>query len=120
MEKWAKAGKAKAIGISHYCKSHVEDILSVASVPIALNQVMYHVGMGGSPDIATDYKDYMKSKNIVYMSFSTLCGPCEGDEPMELITGPLVTEIGNAHNVTGAQVAALWNHWDPQIGRAHV
>jgi len=108
MEKWAKAGKAKAIGISHYCKSHVEDILSVATVPIALNQVMYHVGMGNSPDVATDYKDYMKSKGIVYMSFSTLCGPCEGDEPMELITGPLVTEIGQAHNVTGAQVALKW------------
>lgn len=108
MEKWAKAGKAKAIGISHYCQSHVEDILTVASVPIALNQVMYHVGMGNSPDIATDYKDYMKSKDIVYMSFSTLCGPCDGEEPMELITGPLVTEIGNAHNVTGAQVALKW------------
>jgi len=108
MEKWAKAGKAKAIGISHYCKSHVEDILSVATVPISLNQVMYHVGMGNSPDVATDYKDYMKSKGIVYMSFSTLCGPCAGDEPMELITGPLVTEIGQAHNVTGAQVALKW------------
>jgi len=108
MEKWAKEGKAKAIGISHYCKSHVEDILSVATVPIALNQVMYHVGMGNSPDIATDYKDYMKSKGIVYMSFSTLCGPCDGDEPMELITGPLVTEIGRAHNVTGPQVALKW------------
>jgi len=108
MEKWAKEGKAKAIGISHYCKSHVEDILSVATVPIALNQVMYHVGMGNSPDVATDYKDYMKSKGIVYMSFSTLCGPCDGDEPMELITGPLVTEIGRAHNVTGPQVALKW------------
>jgi 2,5-diketo-D-gluconate reductase A len=108
MEKWAKEGKAKAIGISHYCRSHVEDILSIATVPIALNQVMYHVGMGNSPDIATDYKDYMKSKGIVYMSFSTLCGPCDGDEPMELITGPLVTEIGRAHNVTGPQVALKW------------
>lgn len=108
MEKWAKEGKAKAIGISHYCQRHVEDILEVATVPIALNQVMYHVGMGNSPDVATDYKDYMKSKGIVYMSFSTLCGPCDGDEPMELINGPLVTEIGNAHNVTGAQVALKW------------
>lgn len=107
MEKWAKEGKAKAIGISHYCQRHVEDILEVATVPIALNQVMYHVGMGNSPDVATDYKDYMKSKGIVYMSFSTLCGPCDG-ETMELITGDLVTEIGNAHNVTGPQVALKW------------
>jgi len=107
LEKWAKAGKARAIGISHYCQSHVEDVLSVSTLPIALNQVMYHVGMGQSPDVATDYKDYMKSQGIVYMSFSTLCGPC-GDEKMELINGPLVTEIAQHYNVTGPQVALKW------------
>jgi diketogulonate reductase-like aldo/keto reductase len=108
LEKWAKTGKAKAIGISHYCKKHVDDILSVATVPIALNQVMYHVGMGQSPDVATDFKDYDVSKGIVYMSFCTLCGPCGEKEHMELITGPLVTEIGKAHNVSGAQVSLRW------------
>jgi len=107
LEKWAKAGKARAIGISHYCKSHIEDILSVATLPIALNQVMYHVGMGMSPNLGNDYKEYCQSVGIVYMSFSTLCGPC-GKEKMELINGPLVTEIGKAHNVTGAQVALRW------------
>merc|ERR1719160_478771 len=58
LEKWAKAGKARAIGVSHYCKTHIEDILSVATLPIALNQVMYHVGMGASPDLGSDFKDY--------------------------------------------------------------
>lgn len=107
LEKWAKAGKARAIGISHYCKSHIEDILSVATLPIALNQVFYHVGMGMSPNAGSDYKDYCKSVGIVYQSFSTLCGPC-GDERMELINGPLVTEIGKAHKVSGPQVALKW------------
>merc|ERR1712050_478661 len=64
--------------------------------------------MGQSPDIATDFKDYDISKGIVYMSFCTLCGPCGEKEHMELITGPLVTGIGRAHNVTGAQVALRW------------
>jgi len=108
LERWAKAGKARAIGISHYCKSHVEDILSVATVPIALNQVMYHVGMGMSPNLGSDFKDYMQSVGIVYMAFSTLCGPCEGSDKTELINGPLVTEIGKAHNVSGSQVALRW------------
>lgn len=107
LEKWAKSGKARAIGISHYCKSHIQDILSVATLPIALNQVMYHVGMGMSPNLGSDYKDYCQSVGIVYMSFSTLCGPC-GDEKLELINGPLVTEIGKAHNVSGARVALRW------------
>lgn len=108
LEKFANAGKARAIGVSHYCKSHIQDILSVATLPIALNQVMYHVGMGMSPDIGSDYKHYVQSLGIVYMSFSTLCGPCDGADAKELITGPLVTEIGKAHNVTGAQVALRW------------
>jgi diketogulonate reductase-like aldo/keto reductase len=107
LEKLAKAGKARAIGVSHYCKSHIEDILSVATLPIALNQVMYHVGMGMSPNLGSDYKDYCQSVGIVYMSFSTLCGPC-GKEKTELIDGPLVTKIGKAHNVSGAQVALRW------------
>lgn len=108
IEKWAKSGKARAIGVSHYCKSHMEDVLSVATLPIALNQVMYHVGMGMSPNLGSDYKDYCQSIGVVYMSFSTLCGPCDGADKTELISGPLVTEIGKAHNVTGPQVALRW------------
>lgn len=108
LEEWAKKGKARAIGVSHYCKSHIEDILSVATVPIALNQVMYHVGMGMSPNLGSDFKDYCQGIGIVYMSFSTLCGPCAGKEKTELIDGPLVTEIGKAHNVSGAQVSLRW------------
>jgi len=108
LEKWALEGKAKAIGVSHYCKSHVDDTLSAATLPIALNQVMYHVGMGTSPDVATDYKDYMQQLGIVYMSFSTLCGPCDGDDPKVLTEGSLVTEIGKKYGKTGAQVALRW------------
>ena len=32
MEAFVKAGKAKAIGISHYCKSHVENILEISTI----------------------------------------------------------------------------------------
>ena len=45
LESWAKQGKARAIGISHYCRHHLDDILKVATLPVALNQVQYHVGM---------------------------------------------------------------------------
>ena len=43
MEAFQKAGKAKAIGVSHYCKHHLEDILAIATVKPAVNQVQYHV-----------------------------------------------------------------------------
>ena len=44
MEAWATSTKkAKAIGVSHYCKRHLDDVLSVASEPVALNQAKYKV-----------------------------------------------------------------------------
>ena len=34
------------LGVSHYCQSHLDDILEIATVKPAVNQVQYHVGMG--------------------------------------------------------------------------
>lgn len=113
MEQFVRAGKAKAIGVSHYCKSHVQDILEIATIKPAVNQVQYHVGMGplnpaGSGDNATDYKEYMSSVGITYQSFSPLCGPCAGTDHLELITGELVTSIGKKYGKSGPQVALKW------------
>lgn len=106
LEEWAMSGGARAIGVSHYCKSHIEDLLSVATLPISINQVEYHVGMGPSADNVNDDRDWMESQGIVYQSFSPLCGPCA--DPMELITGEVVTEIGMPHEKSGPQVALRW------------
>ena len=105
LESWAKSGKARAIGVSHYCKRHIQDVLEVATVPIAVNQVQYHVGMGMSGPNATDDKEFDLANGIVYQSFSPLCGPCGTSA---LIDGPLVTKIGARHNKTGAQVSLKW------------
>jgi len=108
MEAWAKAGKARALGVSHYCKHQTQDVLDVATVPVAVNQVQYHVGMGSDGDKATDYRAWAQKQGILYESFSPLCGPCTPPDNMELINGSLVTEIGRAHNKTGAQVSLRW------------
>ena len=108
MEAWAKVGKAKAIGISHYCKRHLDDVLEIATEPVSLNQVQYHVGMGQQNATYTHDPEYMRSKGVVYMSYSSLCGPCPPPDNMELITGELVESIGAAHGKTGAQVALRW------------
>lgn len=108
MESWAKAGKARAIGVSHFCRSQLDDVLSVSTVPVALNQVEYHVGMGSAGPEATDDKEYCQSRGVVYMSFSTLCGPCPPPGKATLLSGALVSEIGRAHNKSGAQVSLRW------------
>ena len=45
MEKLHKEGKARAIGISHYCRRQLDDVLEIATVKPAINQVEFHVGV---------------------------------------------------------------------------
>jgi 2,5-diketo-D-gluconate reductase A len=106
--KFAKEGKARAIGVSHHCRKHLEDVLSVATLPVALNQNQYHVGMGQDSQPRLHDKSFDEKHGIIYMSYSSLCGPCTPPANMELITGDLVTSIGRKHNKTGAQVALRW------------
>ena len=98
-----KSGEARSIGISHYCPQHIEDILEVATVPPAINQVEYHVGSQDVDHVMALCQEY----GITFMSFSPLCGPCELERPEDsLINGELVTEIASHYeNISPSQVA---------------
>merc|ERR1712048_523513 len=100
VEEFYKAGKAKAVGVSNYCISSLKCIAQTATVTPAVNQVKFHVGMGTDP---AGLKSYCDSKGIHVQAYSPL-----GDGTSELITGALVTSIGKAHNMTGAQVSLRW------------
>mmetsp|Transcript_57232 Transcript_57232/g.139546 ORF Transcript_57232/g.139546 Transcript_57232/m.139546 type:complete len:461 (+) Transcript_57232:115-1497(+) len=98
-----KSGEARTIGISHYCSRHILDIMWVATVTPALNQVEYHIG---SQDV-DNVIDTCADLGITFMSFSPLCGPCQLDDPSDsLIHGDLVMDVA-AHydNVSGSQVS---------------
>jgi len=99
------SGKARAIGVSHYCQKQLEDVLEIATVKIAVNQEEWHVGMGTDPQGVVSF---CKKHGISYQSFSPLCGPCNKTEHNELLKGDLVTKIGKAHNVSGVQVSLKW------------
>jgi diketogulonate reductase-like aldo/keto reductase len=75
----------------------MEDIMEIATVPIAANQVEYHVGMYGGADSQT----WMKTHNITLLSYLPLCGQCDGSDGFELINGTMVTAIGKTHNKSG-------------------
>mmetsp|Transcript_22295 Transcript_22295/g.26819 ORF Transcript_22295/g.26819 Transcript_22295/m.26819 type:complete len:328 (+) Transcript_22295:104-1087(+) len=105
LEKEMAAGKTKALGVSHYCEHHLLDVLEVSSVPVAVNQVEYHVGMGTAGPNATDSAMFDKLVGIQRQSFSPLCGPCNDTE---LITGNFTNGIGKKYGKTGAQVALKW------------
>lgn len=100
LEAFYHAGKARSIGVSNYCESSLDCILSNASVVPAVNQIKYHVGMSADP---RGIKSYCDEKGIVTQAYSPL-----GDGTTELISGPLVDGIGKAHGKTGAQVSLRW------------
>eukprot|EP01065_Artemidia_motanka_P032125 TRINITY_DN39175_c0_g1_i1.p1 TRINITY_DN39175_c0_g1~~TRINITY_DN39175_c0_g1_i1.p1 ORF type:complete len:330 (+),score=142.85 TRINITY_DN39175_c0_g1_i1:69-1058(+) len=115
MEKLYNAGKARAIGVSHFCERHMNDVLETATVKPMVDQVQYHVGMGSAGVNATDITfKYARDHGVVFQSFSPLCGPCCMGQPAsctlnkELLTGALVTGIGAKYNKTGAQVSLKW------------
>ena len=94
------AGKARAIGVSNYCPSALQCLMRTAKVTPAVNQVMYHIGMGPDPG---GIKTFCDSLGIRLQSYSPL-----GDGTLELITGKMVSDIGKAHGVSGASVSLRW------------
>ena len=78
MEAFQRAGKAKAIGVSHYCERHIDDILEIATIKPAVNQVEFHVGMGLQGLNATgesprsSYSEYSKYSSIRVFEYSSI------------------------------------------------
>ena len=96
------SGKARSIGVSHYCPQHIDDILEVANVLPAINQVEYHVGSGDVDGVIRKCTKH----GITFMPFSALCGQCKHYNPKDsLVNGELVTDIAQHYGVTGSQVS---------------
>lgn len=95
------ANKTRALGVSNFCVSCLKCLADVSgAVTPAVNQFKYHVGMGADPE---GLMSYCKTHGVQPQAYSPL-----GDNSSELITGPLVSRAGAAHNKSGAQVALRW------------
>ena len=55
MEDFYAAGKAKAIGVSNFCKSSFDCFSSTWKVKPVINQIEVHVGMGPDPQGLVSY-----------------------------------------------------------------
>lgn len=106
MEDFQMAGFAKSIGVSNFCPSSFGCLLETARVTPAVNQILYHVGMGADPG---GIKRYLDAKGIRLQAYSALgAGTTGKPRTPELITGDLVTSIGAKYGKSGAQVSLRW------------
>jgi diketogulonate reductase-like aldo/keto reductase len=98
-----KQEKVRALGVSNFCKSSIECLISGNAtgdvLMPAVNQIQYHVGMGPDPE---GIVSYCESKGIQIEAYSPL-----GDRDV-LIKGELVNQIGAPYNKSGVQVALRW------------
>ena len=106
METVQELGWARAVGVSNYCPATLDCILPMAKVVPAVNQVKYHLGMDGAGDPG-GIKSYCGARGITLQAYSPL-GSGGKQHDSSLIDGELVSSIGHAHGVSGAQVSLRW------------
>ncbi|XP_058003058.1 NADPH-dependent aldo-keto reductase, chloroplastic-like isoform X1 [Hevea brasiliensis] len=98
MEALFDSGKARAIGVSNFSVKQLEDLLAVARVTPAVNQVKIHP-VWQQPRLC----EYFKSKGIHLTGYSPL-----GSSGTPILKNPIVTTVAEKLGKTPAQVALRW------------
>lgn len=108
MEKLLSTGKVKAIGVSNFTISRLNDLLSKTDVVPAVNQIEAHPYLQ-QPKMF----EYCKSKNILIEAYSPL-GNNQTGEP-RTVDDELVGVLSRRLGMDGGQLLATWG-----IQRGHV
>ncbi|KAA0045173.1 aldo-keto reductase family 4 member C9-like [Cucumis melo var. makuwa] len=104
MEELFDSGKARAIGVSNLSTKKLEDLLEVARVPPAVNQVECHPGWQQNK-----LREFCKSKGIHLSGYSPLGS--RGSTWLkggDILENPILKEIAEELGKTPAQVALRW------------
>ncbi|XP_044481626.1 NADPH-dependent aldo-keto reductase, chloroplastic-like isoform X1 [Mangifera indica] len=103
MEGLHDSGKARAIGVSNFSTKKLGDLLAVARVPPAVNQVECHPSWHQQKLHA-----FCKSKGIHLTGYSPLGSPGIRSIKSDILTNPIVTMLAEKLGKTPAQVALRW------------
>lgn len=97
MEEIYKSGKAKAIGVSNYTITHLEEMKEYAKISPAINQVEFHPFL-----FQEELLNYCKQNNIALEAHSPLVHG-------ERLDNEIIDSIAKKYNKTGAQVLLRWS-----------
>lgn len=97
MEEIYASGRAKAIGVSNFHQTHLDDLLTEAKIVPMVDQVELHPTLTQEP-----LRKYLAEKNIAVEAWSPLG---QGT----LLNTPLLIEIGEKYNKSAAQVIIRWH-----------
>ncbi|KAM0991323.1 hypothetical protein COP2_009955 [Malus domestica] len=103
METLYDSGKARAIGVSNFSTKKLSDLLDVARVPPAVDQVECH------PSWQQDkLRSFCKSKGVHLSGYSPLGSPGTTWIKSEVLKNPILVTVAEKLGKTPAQVALRW------------
>ena len=99
MEKCHSLSLTKSIGVSNFSTKKLEQLLSFATIPPAVNQVELNPSWQQK-----NLREYCKTKNIVITAYSPLGAKGTSWGSNDVMDSELLKQIGHAHGKTVAQV----------------
>jgi diketogulonate reductase-like aldo/keto reductase len=96
LEKLHAEGRARAIGVSNFLVSHLEELLAHASLPPSVNQIEVHPFLQ-----QRDTRAFCKAQDIVVEAYSPLTHGT-------LIDHPVITSVAQTVKKSNAQVLLRW------------
>ncbi|XP_022931898.1 NADPH-dependent aldo-keto reductase, chloroplastic-like [Cucurbita moschata] len=103
MEALFDSGNARAIGVSNFSSKKLADLLEVARVPPAVNQVECHPSWQQEK-----LHEFCKSKGVHLSGYSPLGSPGTTWLNSDVLQSPILKEIADKLGKTPAQVALRW------------
>ncbi|KAK6231363.1 hypothetical protein SCA6_001436 [Theobroma cacao] len=103
MEALYDSGKARALGVSNFSSKKLQDLLEVARVSPAVNQVECHPSWQ-----QTKLRELCKSKGIHLSGYSPLGSPGTTWLKSEVLKLPILNMVAQKLGKTPAQVALCW------------
>lgn len=101
MEELYDSGKARAIGVSNFSCKKLGDLLDVARIPPAVNQVECHLAWQ-QPQLHA----FCKSKGVHLSGYSPLGSP--GYQKSDILKNPILNMVAEKLGKSPAQVALRW------------
>eukprot|EP00249_Psilotum_nudum_P018040 c26612_g1_i1 orf=217-1173(+) len=103
MERCVDLGLTKAIGVSNFSSKKIEDLLTYARIPPAVDQVEMHPTWQQK-----QLREYCSNVNVHVSAWSPLGASGKHWGSRVVLDHPLIKEIAAKHGKTSAQVALRW------------
>ncbi|GAB4833863.1 NADPH-dependent aldo-keto reductase, chloroplastic [Ancistrocladus abbreviatus] len=103
MEALYDSGKARAIGVSNLSTKKLGDLLAIARVPPAVNQVECHPSWQ-----QTKLREFCKANGVHLSGYSPLGSPGTTWLKSEVLKNPVLVSVAEKLGKTPAQVALRW------------